>query len=244
MTGAPAPNARRGRVRRFVAARLARTSYLGLHLTLGLIALVVALWAFGALLGEILENQGLVRWDQATSARIHDAMTPGLTRAAIVLTNAASPEGMLVLGACAVLLLWRTHRLLAQTWIAAALGGEILSSVVKHAVHRTRPTFGAGYLHLTSYSFPSGHAVAATIGFGMLAYVVHQLGPRPAVVVAAYAGALLLVLLVCATRVYLGVHYPSDVLGGILAASAWLAVCLTGAGIARHRRATPTTPTA
>ena len=243
MTQAPMPNAQRGPLRRFVAARLDRTSYLGLHLTLGLLALVLALWAFGALLGEILENQGLVRWDQATSARIHEAMTPGLTRAALLLTNVASPEGMIALGVCAMLLLWRKHRLLAHTWIAAAIGGEILNAVVKSAVHRTRPTYGAGYLHLSSYSFPSGHAMAATIGFGMLAYVVHQLRPRPAVIVAAYAGALLLVVMVCATRVYLGVHYPSDVLGGFLAGAAWLAVCVTGAGIARHRRATPTTPT-
>jgi len=238
------PNADRGRMRRFVTARLDRTSYLGLHLTIGLVALVAAVWAFGALLGEILENAWLVRWDRATSLRIHDAMTPGLTELATAITNVCSPVGMTALGAVGVALLWRQHRLLAQTWIAAALGGLVIDEALKNAVRRARPPYGTAYLHLDSYSFPSGHAMAATIGLGMLAYVLHQRRRRPAVAVAAYGLATLLTVVVCATRVYLGVHFPSDVLGGVLGGLAWLTICLTGAGVARGRAATSTTPTA
>jgi len=228
----------------FLAARLDRTSYLGLHLTLGLLAIVAALWAFGALLGEILENEGLARWDQATSLAIHDAMTPALTTAAQLVTNVGSPVGMGVLAAVAVVLLWRRHRLLAQTWIAAAAGGGVVDVVLKGAVRRARPPYGAGYLHHDSFSFPSGHAMAATIGFGMLAYVAHSLRPGRATAAAAYLVAALLTLLVCATRIYLGVHYPSDVAGGVFGGVAWLAVCQTGAGVARGRAATRATPTA
>src|SRR5438067_13423058 len=92
----------RGRALKFIAARLDRTSYLGLHLTLGLLALAAAIWAFGALWSEILENEGLVRWDRATSLHIHDAMTPGMTAVARAVTNAGSPTAMGVLGAVAV----------------------------------------------------------------------------------------------------------------------------------------------
>src|SRR5207237_3129639 len=101
-------------------------SYLGLHLTRGLIALALAIWAFGALLGEILENQWLVAWDKATSLRIHEAMTPGMTEVARFATDAGSPGAIAVMTGAGVLLLWRRHRLLAQTWIAAALGGAIV----------------------------------------------------------------------------------------------------------------------
>jgi undecaprenyl-diphosphatase len=238
------PNTDRGRLHRFVAARLDRTSYLGLHLTLGLAALVLALWAFGALLGEILENAWLVRWDRATSLAIHEAATPGTTAVAQLVTNLGSPGGMGVLGACAVVLLWRRHRLLAQTWVAAALGGAVVDVVLKEAVRRARPPYGTRYLHIDSYSFPSGHAMAATIGFGMLAYVVHALRPGRGTAAAAYAAAALLTLVVCATRVYLGVHYPSDVAGGVVGGAAWLVICQTGAGVARGRAATRATPTA
>ena len=143
-----------------------------------------------------------------------------------------------------MLLLWRRHRLLAQTWIAAALGGAIVDTVLKDVVRRDRPTYSGTYLHFHSYSFPSGHAMAATIGFGMLAYVVHSRRPGRATTIVAYLLAAVLTLLVCASRVYLGVHYPSDVLGGVIGGGAWLVVCQTGAGIARRRAATRATPTA
>ena len=86
--------------------------------------------------------------------------------------------------------------------------------------------------------------MAATIGFGMLAYVVHSRRPGRATTIVAYLLAAVLTLLVCASRVYLGVHYPSDVLGGVIGGGAWLVVCQTGAGIARRRAATRATPTA
>ena len=233
----------RGRALRFIAARLDRTSYLGLHLTIGLLALAVVIWAFGALLTEILENAWLVEWDKATSLRIHQAMTPGTTAVARFITDAGSPGAMAVLTVSGVLLLWRHHRLLAQTWIAATGGGAVVDVVIKDVVRRARPTYGTSYLHFHSYSFPSGHAMAATIGFGMLAYVVHRRVPGRGTAVAAYAMAAMFTLLICATRVYLGVHFPSDVLGGCIAGLAWLIVCITGAGVAGHRAATRATPT-
>lgn len=233
-----------GRTRRtWLAARLDRTSYLGLHLTLGLLAIAATLWAFGALLEEILEDAALVRWDTAQSLRVHLAATPNGMRVAQWISNVGSPMAMGAIALVGVLVLWRRHRLLAVTWIAAVAGGSLVDVLMKLAVHRARPPYARAYLHIDSFSFPSGHAMAATIGLGMFAYAIHQTRGRRAAFVA-WPIAALLALTVAASRVYLGVHYPTDVLGGSIGGAAWLAICLTGASVARRRRADSVTPTA
>jgi undecaprenyl-diphosphatase len=172
-------------------------------------------------------------------------MTPLATDVARTVTNAGSPVAMGVISAIAVVVLWRKHRLLAQTWIAAEMGGSIVDFVLKEAVRRQRPPYSSAYLYFHSYSFPSGHAMGATIALGMLAFAIHQTHrDRPGLAALAYAAAAALTFLICATRVYLGVHFPSDVIGGVFAGLAWLAVCLTGAHVARGRAATRATPTA
>jgi undecaprenyl-diphosphatase len=234
----------RGRTRKFVAARLDRTSYLGLHLTLGLLAIALVIWAFGALLDEILEQRGLVRWDTDVALRVHLAATPAGTRVAQLVSNVGSPTSMAVAAALGVVALWRRHRLLAVTWLAAVAGGLVIDALLKLAVRRVRPPYGTAYLHIDSFSFPSGHAMGATIGAGMLAYVLHQLLPGRARGVLLFLAAALVVVLVGGSRIYLGVHYPTDVAGGIVGGVAWIAVCLTGAGVARGRAADRATPTA
>jgi undecaprenyl-diphosphatase len=93
------------------------------------------------------------------------------------------------------------------------------------------------YLTDKSLSFPSGHAMMATLGLGMLVYVLIVTrairGPLRAVVIAL---ASICVLLIGLSRIYIGVHYPSDVLGGYTAGAAWLGICVGIAGIDLHRR--------
>jgi undecaprenyl-diphosphatase len=211
------------------------TSYLGLHLAIGLIVAALAIWAFGALIDEVLEQSALVRWDVATAARLHAAATPMGTTIARVVSDVGSPATMFAIGAIATLRLWRRARLHALTWLGAIFGGGVLDQVLKHSVHRSRPVGSVRYLHIDSFSFPSGHAMLATLGFGMLAFAARRaLGRNGA---AGYATAAVGVLAVAASRLYLGVHFPTDVLGGMLAGAAWLALCLTGTSMARDRAA-------
>lgn len=225
---------RRSRMARFVAARLDATSYLGLHLTIGLVVATLAIWAFGALIDEVLEQSALVRWDVATAARLHAAATPIGTTIARVVSDAGSPATMFVVGAIATLRLWRRARLEALTWLGVVFGGGVLDQVLKFSVHRSRPVGSLRYLHIDSFSFPSGHAMLATLGFSMLAFAARRRFGRWAV--AGYAAALG-VIAVAASRLYLGVHYPTDVVGGVIAGAAWLALCLTGTSIARGQAA-------
>jgi undecaprenyl-diphosphatase len=118
-------------------------------------------------------------------------------------------------------------------------GGLALNVLFKHAFERARPHFDHAPVALETYSFPSGHTAAATVFYGVLAAFLvsrtHDKRLRAALVI----GAIAAVVLVAFTRVYLGAHYPSDVVAAAAASTAWLTLCLaTVHGWVRRRRAT------
>jgi undecaprenyl-diphosphatase len=92
-----------------------------------------------------------------------------------------------------------------------------------------------------SSSFPSGHAMSATVVYGTVAYLLVRLQKHTWAKVLTLSGAIILILLICLTRLYLGVHYPSDVLGGIIVGVAWAAFCMATleASLALGRLRTP-----
>lgn len=229
----------------FLAARLDPKSYLGLHLTVGLVVIALGLWAFGGLLEEVLDNATLVQMDLAAARWIHSTTTPAGARLFVAITNIGSPPMMAAIALIGVLVTFvARHRLLAAAWAAAAVGGAIVDYVLKTTIHRSRPEYAAAFLHGSSYSFPSGHAMGSIIGYGFLAYAitltVRWAGSHRRIVLAA---AVLMTLLIGISRVYLDVHYPSDVVGGWAAGLAWLAVCVTGYEFVTGRAALRRPPT-
>lgn len=224
---------------RFLAARLDRKSYLGLRLTIGLVLIAGGVWLFGGLLEEVLDNATLVHWDLAAASWIHSTATPFGDRIFYAITNIGSPPAMVGIAVVGVLVAFvKRHRLLAYAWAAAAAGGAAIDYVLKTTVHRSRPEYAAAFLHGSSYSFPSGHAMGSLIGYGFLAYAlvvtVRRAAEHRRVV---FALAVLMTLLVGISRVYLDVHYPSDVAGGWAAGFAWLAICITGYDVVSGRSA-------
>jgi membrane-associated phospholipid phosphatase len=244
MTGAETPRPRQ-KLFRFFAARLDRKSYLGLHLTVGLVVIAAGVWLFSGLLEAVLDNATLVHWDLSAAGWIHSTTTPLGVRIFVAITDIGSPVAMSIIALVGVVVAFvRGHRLLAYAWAAAAVGGAIIDYVLKTSVHRSRPEYAAAFLHGSSYSFPSGHAMGSIIGYGFLAYALvltlrvagwHRRG--------VFMLAALMTLLIGISRVYIGVHYPSDVVGGWAAGLAWLAVCITGYQVVSGRAALRHPPT-
>jgi len=116
-------------------------------------------------------------------------------------------------------------------------GGMLLNAIMKDAVARHRPSFTDPLLTLTSYSFPSGHALGSTLLYGVLAAVVAWTANSRHLRVLTIAGAVLLIGLVCFSRIYLGVHYLSDVVAGVLAGIVWVMLCLFAVIAFKRRQA-------
>lgn len=220
------------RTARFVAARLDPKAYLGLHVTVGLTIAGLAIWLFGAVLEEVLDNATVVRLDVATMAWAARHVTPVGLRIFSLVTRLGDVPVLPLIAIGGGLVLWRQrHRLVLVCWLSAFVGGVVLSALLKALVHRTRPALA---MHVTSFSFPSGHTMAATIGYGMLAYVLGTYWwPRGLRRRFLFFAAGLLAFAVGVSRIYLGVHFPTDVIGGFAAGTAWLAICVTGTRIAR-----------
>ena len=134
---------------------------------------------------------------------------------------------VLMVVAVAALFLWLTrHRYSATLLLVATAGGIVLNNLLKIAFDRPRPQLFPWAARALSSSFPSGHAMSSTVVYVTVAYLAARLQHRRGARWATMAVATLIVLLVCASRVYLGVHYPSDVAAGIVIGLAWAALCL------------------
>ena len=225
------------RLRRFLAARLSPEGELGLHLTVGLALILGAAWLFGEIAEDVVEGASITRVDAHLAHWFHERATPGFTRAMLLVTHWNGIAGSSVMAALLALWFWRRR---AHYWLIVCLiavpGGMLLNVALKHVFRRARPSFDDPLLSLLTYSFPSGHTAAATVFYGLLAcYLVRRLHGRGARVLVV-AGAAAMVCLVALSRMYLGVHYLSDVLAAAAEGAAWLATCITAVSTLHRSR--------
>jgi undecaprenyl-diphosphatase len=119
---------------------------------------------------------------------------------------------------------------------SAVGGGALLNLALKHLFHRQRPVLENPLVTLSSYGFPSGHTMGSTIFYGVLALIVaHSIRSWSRRVLVGCIAALAIAL-VGASRIYLGAHYFTDVIGAIAVGLAWLAFCWTGVETLRRWR--------
>lgn len=166
--------------------------------------------------------------------------TPALNGFMVGLTALGSPifVAALIIVTLAILIARRDRRGVVHL-IAASLGVWALESVTKGLVARARPTEVEPLVKVTGFSYPSGHSLATAALCLTIALIVSNHLRSRAAQAALLAGASVLVLLVGLSRVYLGVHYPSDVLSGISLGASWaLMLAAAVAAVGADRRAT------
>ncbi len=228
----------------FLADRLRPGQALGLALTVQLSVLAGLGWLFGSVLQDVVRNEKVVQIDAPLMRFFAGHREVWLTRVmeAVTWLGSVTVLGALVVGVGLVAhrrsRSWRPLRLLVVTLVGAVL----LSDLVKVLVAKPRPPAADALVHASGYSFPSGHATQATATLLCAALVLAALTAswsRRVTLVTVAAG---LAVLVGVTRVYLGVHAPSDVLGGWALGGLWLTVTLAAFRLLDRPNSHPDTP--
>lgn len=218
-----------------VMRRLTATEYLILHLALGL-ALAFAALGFVRLAEAVTGEALIVQVDLALASALHAAATPGGIEFLRAYTFLGGGIALTALGlAVAIILFARRRRVLAIGWIVAVLGAGLLNMGLKAVFARPRPSFAEPIAVSAGWSFPSGHSMGTFVTIGMLAYLGFITIRSPALRVLLVGAAMVWIVLMGFSRMYLGVHYLSDVLAGFAAGTVWLAACISGVEIARRR---------
>lgn len=193
----------------------------------GLMLLFGSLWAFGVLVEDVVTGDPIVRLDARLANWLHEQARPSLTEFFEVVTVLGNAVVVIGLALVSVIVLARRGRRRDALLVAVAVtGAEALTLAMKLGFRRERPFFPDPLSTESTFSFPSGHAMVSVAVYGVLAFVlVRELASwRVRVVVLVSAAAL--VLLIGFSRLYLGVHYLSDVLAGFTGGLAWLVLCV------------------
>jgi undecaprenyl-diphosphatase len=211
----------------------------GVLLTLALGLALAGAWAFAAIADAVAEGQ-TQRWDDAILLWLNSHSTPFIDNLALQITAVGNGLSVVVIGLVACAFLWAIReRVGVLLLVIAVLGGDLFNRALKAAFARPRPelfVLETPYARPVSASFPSGHATASMVLYLVLAYLLVRLGGRGPFrwLVITLAG--ILIVLIGLSRMYLGVHYPSDVLAGYVFGFVWAAFCAFGIEAVRGLR--------
>lgn len=211
-------------------------------MTLFAAALILVGIPFGLLLDQVKRNGPLVRVDTSAANNLHGWVLshPGVETFFRVMSFLGSPPWFYLLIGGSALWWWvrRGHRRLAVYLLTTGLVGGIVDTVVKVAVNRNRPSLDHPIATAHGKSFPSGHTMLATYGYGALLLTFLPLIPRRWRKWA-IGSWLLMVALIAGSRLGLGVHYITDVVGGFVLGLAWLTAATAAFSIWRVERGKP-----
>lgn len=222
-------------IRRHVdSAHAAATLFLG-----GCFAVLAGgTWAFVELADEVLEgetrqlDETVMRWVNSHASESLDALALEIT-----VLGDFSVVAMLMLVSSALLWVHRHRYSVLLLWVGIAGSGPLIH-LLKTVFGRERPRVfeWRGHYSVETASFPSGHALGALVAYVLLAYLVVRLQAGRGLQYLTVGFAVLVVTMIGLTRIYLGVHYPSDVLAGYAVGLAWVALCALALEALRYYR--------
>jgi undecaprenyl-diphosphatase len=171
-------------------------------------------------------NKAEIRhFDLPVIAYVQGFISDNMTSAMLVVTVLGSVKGVSAITLVIVLLLWikRYRRLSIYLAVSVALGAGIFNRILKYIFKRQRPDI-MRVVQETGYSFPSGHSMGSMILYGCLVFILFRIAKSGWSKVIGTVAAFALIVCIGISRIYLGVHYPSDVLGGYAAGLIWIIV--------------------
>ena len=198
----------------------------GIFITAGAALAIAGTWVFAELAAHV-RSGATQQFDDAVLRWMGAHQVPWLRTAMLQVTALGTGVVVMMVVAVAALFLWLTrHRHSAALLLVTTSVGIVINGLLKDVFHRDRPSIFRWGTEVFSSSFPSGHAMSAAIVYGTVAYLAARLQRTHRARIATAVVATLLIALIAFSRMYLGVHYPSDTLAGMAIGFAWAAFCM------------------
>jgi undecaprenyl-diphosphatase len=209
-------------------ARHANNAYtvFGVFLVSGVAIAIACTWAFSAIALHVRAGSTQA-FDDSVMRWIGAHQYPPLQGAMLEVTSLGTGVVVSMIVLVSGMFLWlNKHKHSAILLFVATGGGMVLDNLLKAGFNRARPQIFQWGTYAMSSSFPSGHAMSSVIVYGTVAYLAARLQRNVASRVLTLAFAAFMIVIICASRLYLGVHFPSDVLAGVIVGLAWAGFCM------------------
>ena len=214
----------------FIVQRFKRGERYGLDFTLAFIAILVAMWVFVEIIDTAVTETDLYYLDRQIQVFMTDLLPPALADSIVLITNLGGTRGTVIgIFIVGIPLLFTRRWWSLFGLIFTTAGGGLLIWGLKLFFQRARPTASA--IEVGGFAFPSGHAFAAMAFFGYVLYLAFRHFRHDVIRIAATLLCFVMVLLIGSSRVFLNVHWLTDVVGGYIAGFAWLILSIL---IVRH----------
>lgn len=203
----------------------------------GWISALVSCLIFLGISRSISSHAALMSVDARVAAWLHAHGDPSLTAFLYAVTMLHSTVAIVIWSVVFAIVLARLKEWYWMLTLGLAMAGGLgLNVLLKHVYARARPHFEDPWVTLSTYSFPSGHTAGATLFYGVLAAFLVSRFYEPRRRALCVFGAVLAIVLVAFSRVYLGAHYLSDVAAAACSSTIWLVICLSGVHALVRRR--------
>nr|WP_019506641.1 phosphatase PAP2 family protein [Pleurocapsa sp. PCC 7319] len=202
--------------------------------TVGLVSCLIIIYVVAQISDEVLDQEAFA-FDKTILLWIHSFANPTLDGIMHFITRLNDPSTVTVIAFVTLgILLWRRYYSEAQIFIIDCLGGVVLSYGLKSVFGKVRPDLWQSAIEDLSYSYPSGHALGSTVLYGFIAYLIATRYPQFSLLI--YAVVVCLIGAIGLSRLYLGVHWPTDIIGGYGIGFLWLTFCITMLKLQRIKR--------
>ena len=193
--------------------------------TVGIVSCLLIIYIVAQISDEVLDKEAFA-FDKVILLWVHSFANPTLDRLMQTITRLNDPDIVsIIAGVALILLIWKKCYPEAKIFVVDCAGGVILSYGLKSVFGKTRPDLWESAIKEVSFSYPSGHALGSTVLYGFLAYLFATRFPQFAWLI--YLMVVFLIGEIGLSRLYLGVHWPTDIIGGYGIGFLWLTFCIT-----------------
>ncbi|GFE70818.1 phosphatase PAP2 family protein [Chroococcus sp. FPU101] len=192
---------------------------------IGLASCLLILFVVAQLAEEVLEKEAFA-FDSSFLLWLHTFANPHFDAVMLFMTKLGNPNTVVSVALVTLgILLWRRYREEAIIFVITCLGALILNTELKLFFSKVRPQLWEPLISEKSFSFPSGHALGSLVLYGFIVYELAIHYPKYATLI--YTLAVILIAAIGSSRLYLGVHWPTDVIAGYGVGFLWLMLCIT-----------------